>query len=270
MEVPTSRRVSRINHIFFVDNSLLFYKANLRHWQKLTSLLETYEQASGQRLNKSKTAIFFSRNTPREIKEEILEVSGILVSQRYDTYLGLPALVGKSRIAAFHGIKDRVWGRLQDWKLKFLSQAGKEILLKAVIQAIRTYSMNVFLLPKTLCAEINSLMQNFWWGHKSNESRIHWMSWKRMRLSKSIGGMGFRDRACFNKALLTKQCWQLWNCLDSLMARIMKAKYNSRTIVLDSEVGNKPSYIWRSIHSSHALVKEGLIWRIGNGEKVDI
>jgi hypothetical protein len=80
-----------------------------------------------------------------------------------------------------------VWKRLHDWKTKFLSQAGKEILLKAVIQAIPTYSMSIFLLPVGLCADINSIMQKFWWGHKENESKIHWMSWKKMSLSKTKG-----------------------------------------------------------------------------------
>jgi hypothetical protein len=149
--------------------------------------LKAYEKASGQQLNKEKTEIFFSRNTPLEIRQKILEIAGIPSSQRYDTYLGLPALVGKSRTTAFQSIKDKVWRRLQDWKLNFLSQAGKEVLLKAVIQAIPTYSMSVFLLPKALCSEINSLMQKFWWGHQRKEKGIPWMSWSRMGLPKSRG-----------------------------------------------------------------------------------
>jgi hypothetical protein len=60
-----------------------------------------------------------------EEKERIVEITGIPVTQQYDTYLGLLALVGRSRIAAFKSIKDRVWRRLKDWKVKFLSQAGK-------------------------------------------------------------------------------------------------------------------------------------------------
>jgi hypothetical protein len=140
-------------------------------------------------------------------------------------YLGLSALVGKSRTSAFGSIKDRVWSRLQDWKLNFLSQVEKENLLNAVIQAIPSYCMSVFLLPKMLCSGINSLMQIFWWGHQSNESRIHWMSLKRLGTSKALGGMGFRDLHCLNKALLAKQVWRLWEGSDSLVARIMKAKY---------------------------------------------
>ncbi|GLT61041.1 hypothetical protein SLA2020_337760 [Shorea laevis] len=130
-------------------------------WRRLTKILDRYERASGQKLNKDKTAIFFSRNTSPEAREIILQLSGVPASQNFDKYLGLPALVGRSKIREFHNIKDRVWKRLNDWKTKFLSQAGKEILLKAVVQAIPTYSMSVFLLPKELCRALNSMMQNF-------------------------------------------------------------------------------------------------------------
>jgi hypothetical protein len=73
-----------------------------------------YETASGQKLNTSKMAIFFSRNTLSHNKQQLLKASEILVSQRYDTYLRLPALVGKSRMKAFKGIVDKVWKCLQD------------------------------------------------------------------------------------------------------------------------------------------------------------
>jgi hypothetical protein len=159
--VPTSKRGPKISHLFFADDSLLFCKANSVEWRRLTKILDKYEAASGQKLNKEKTSIFFSRNTSAEKREEITRLSGLQATEKYEKYLGLPTLVGKSRVKAFKSIQDRVWNKLQNWKVKFLSQAGKEILLKAVVQAIPTFCMSVFLLPITLCKEINKLMQKF-------------------------------------------------------------------------------------------------------------
>ena len=169
---PTSKKGPRLNHLFFVENSLLFCRADIIHWNRLSSILKIYERASGQKLNTSKTVIYFSLNTSAENQKAIVQAAAITESQRYDTYLGLPALVRKSRMREFKKIVDQIEKRLQDWKLKFLSHAGKEVLLKAVIQAIPTYSMSIFQMPKALCSNINFLMQKFWWSHQSKSTGI--------------------------------------------------------------------------------------------------
>jgi hypothetical protein len=123
--VPTSRRGPRLSHLFFADDSILFCKANSMEWRRLTKIMERYEMASGQKLNKGKTSIFFSRNTSQAKREEITRLSGLCATDKYKKYLGLPTLVGRSRYKAFKGIKDKVWKRLNDWKVNFLSQAEK-------------------------------------------------------------------------------------------------------------------------------------------------
>lgn len=82
--------------------------SNPLKWSRLFFLLETYEQSSGQRLNKEKTSIFFSKNTRPEAKELILAVAGIKSSQSYDKYVGLPIELGRDKIKGFKSIIDRV------------------------------------------------------------------------------------------------------------------------------------------------------------------
>ncbi|CAN1156678.1 hypothetical protein LINPERHAP2_LOCUS21090 [Linum perenne] len=47
-------------------------------------------------------------------------------------------------------------------------------------------------------------MTKFWWGQVSDDRRLHWLSLARLSLPKDSGGLGFRDFATFNQALLAK------------------------------------------------------------------
>jgi hypothetical protein len=256
--------------LFFADDSLLFCKANLNEWVYIQEILDVYERASGQKLNKSKTSVFFSRNTHADSRAYILSLAGVSSTQRYEKYLGLPALIGRSKVSVFSDIKGRIWDRICGWKEKFLSQAGKEIMLKAVIQAIPIYSMSVFLLPKTLCHDINSMMSKFWWGHKENDTKMVWMSWAKLGRAKESGGMGFRDLECFNLALLAKQGWRLIHNSDSLVSQIFREKYYPNASFQTSNLGRRPSYAWRSIWASRKLLQEGMRWRVGDGKSIRI
>ena len=83
---------------------------------------------------------------------------------------------------------------------KHISKAGREVLIKTVAQAIPTYSMSLFKIPKTVCDGINSALSKYWWGQTREEKKIHWINWGRLCTSKRKGGMGFRDIHAFNLA----------------------------------------------------------------------
>jgi hypothetical protein len=184
--------------------------------------------------------------------------------------LGVPAWIGKNKGQAFKEIVERVRKKLINWKVKFLSQVGKEILFKDVGQAIPTYTMSVFQVPISLCLELNRMMQKFWWGHMEKSSKIHWCSWEKLGKSKAIGGLAFRDLRLFNKALLAKLGWRLLNQPSSIIAQILKAKYFPHSSFLDSNLVNRLSFIWRSMFGAKELLKEGLIWRVGDGRSIKV
>jgi hypothetical protein len=125
-----------------------------------------------KKLTERRPWFFFSRNTKEETRQTILIEVGVSATNWYEKYLGLLPLIGRSRISSFNSIKGRIWNKINGWKEKFLSHAGKEILLKAVIQAIPTYMMNVFQIPKALIREINAMMGKFWWGHLEQDPKI--------------------------------------------------------------------------------------------------
>lgn len=104
----------------------------------------------------------------------------------------------------------------------------------------------------------------------NGERKVHWIAWDKMCESKRNGGLGFRDMEAFNQALLAKQAWRLLTVPDSLCARVLKARYYKNSDVMASTCPKRGSFTWKSICHGKELLRHGVIWRIGNGEKVNI
>lgn len=268
--VRISRGGPSFSHLFFADDCLIFCGASLRENRNVMRVISSYELASGQRLNRTKTSLFFSTNTSDEDQAALKNFWGTTACISQDKYLGLPTMVGRGKRHAFNSLKDKVWRRLQGWRDKFLSSAGKEILIKAVAQALPTYTMCCFQLPLGLCKDLNSLVSQFWWRSSSYAWKIHWIKWTNLCVPKVLGGLGFKDLVSFNKALLAKQGWNLISKPESLLARVLKAKYYPHGSFMNSKLGNNPSFTWRSIHGAKELLERGAVWRVGSGENVRI
>lgn len=71
-------------------------------------ILEIYEKALGQMLNKDKISIFFSRNTPSEVQSVILQIASVKSYSSFEKYLGLPLVIGRAKDTAFHSLLDRI------------------------------------------------------------------------------------------------------------------------------------------------------------------
>ena len=141
LEATRNNRLSRISiyrncptvsHLFFADDSILYYKASEQESRELQRILHKYEEATGQKINTIKSSVFFSRNTKEEKREEVKDILGSMQDTQPKKYLGLPSMIGKSKKQVFNEIKERVGKKLMGLKEKLLSIGGREILIKAV------------------------------------------------------------------------------------------------------------------------------------------
>ena len=90
--VSAARQAPSISHLFFADDSVIFYRA-----------------------------------TKEEIKEFVKGTFGAQIIQHHEKYLGLPPLVGRAKKKAFNCIKDQVGRKIATWKGKLLSNGGREV-----------------------------------------------------------------------------------------------------------------------------------------------
>lgn len=89
---------------------------------------------------------------------------GVPIMEINSKYLGLPSIWGHSKGQALNFIIDRVRSKLSGWKQNFISQAGRKVLIKAVVRAVPSFAMACFALPSFFCKKLSSLVLNFWWG----------------------------------------------------------------------------------------------------------
>uniref|UniRef100_A0A803NUT9 Reverse transcriptase domain-containing protein n=1 Tax=Cannabis sativa TaxID=3483 RepID=A0A803NUT9_CANSA len=210
-----ARSAPRVSHMLFADDSYVYCKANDNEAERVLQLLQVYQRASGQQVNQAKSSIFFSKNTNEGTRKKIFS-----------------------------------------WDSQFLSKAGKEVLLKSVAQALPCYAMSVFLLTQEICSNLEGMMSKFWWKSQTNATSkgVSWMSWKKLCRHKNEGGIGFRDLRNYNLYFLGKQGWRLLTNENSLVSMVYKARYYPTGSYLTAEIGQNPSFIWRSIFEAKGLV----------------
>ncbi|KAL8111888.1 hypothetical protein AgCh_019551 [Apium graveolens] len=189
--IKICRKALVISHMLFADDSYLYCKAETEEASKVIQLLNTYEQASGQKINRDKSTVFFCANVMEYNKERVCNELQIREADNSAKYPGLPNILGRNKSVVFGYLKDGVKTIIQNWSVKNVSKPAKEILIKMVAQSLPTFAMNVFLLPLDFTRDIETSMSKFFWNSSQKDnSQISWMGWDRMSRHKHAGGTG--------------------------------------------------------------------------------
>ncbi|KAL8093147.1 hypothetical protein AgCh_035148 [Apium graveolens] len=138
--VKVYKRAPSITHMLFADDSYFYCKAGE---SEVVEILTKFELASGQKVNLSKSSVFYSTNIRTDARHQLCSTLQIEEARDDCMYLGLPNMMKRSKVETMGFLKDKVIRRAQGWDGKIINQGGKEVLVKSVIQSLPTYTMSV-------------------------------------------------------------------------------------------------------------------------------
>ncbi|GER31074.1 RNA-directed DNA polymerase-like protein [Striga asiatica] len=269
--VRISQNGPMLSHLLFADDALVFCKADEEHSILLLDILKKYQEFTVQKVNLHKSSMFLSKNCSDGLKHRIYSLLEGVVVKRSSRYLGLPLGIGASKIETFQFVVEAVRDRIGSWKNNFLSSAGREILIKAVLNALPVFVMSCFLLPVNVCKEVCRLLAKFWWDKGNNQSRsMHWLAWDKMTLPKGEGGLGFQNIKLFNRALILKQLWRIFEQPELLMSKVLKCKYFPNCSMFDCQKNGGASWLWKSWTTLLPVLKIQVNIIIRNGANTSI
>lgn len=102
----------------------------------------------------------------------------------------------------------------------------------------------------------------------SNHGTILLISWDKILRPKCEGGLGIRKTQDVNAALLVKLGWKIIKEPDNLWTKVVSAKYLTKEDFLDVKKSATASRIWKYVLVHRYLLKRGIRWCLGNGNKI--
>nr|GEW68377.1 hypothetical protein [Tanacetum cinerariifolium] len=165
----------------------------------------------------------------KEALDEFKDASGLNPKDRLPVkYLGVPLVSSRLIFRDCKELINKVQNRVNDWKNKSLSIAGRLQLIQSVLGSLNVFWASVFFLPSRVLLDIEQIMLGFLWCQGSMNKGKAKVAWEVVCLPKKEGGLGIRRLDQFNKALMVsgKMSWG-WRKLLKLRPLIQEFIWSS-------------------------------------------
>ncbi|GJS11125.1 RNA-directed DNA polymerase, eukaryota, reverse transcriptase zinc-binding domain protein [Tanacetum coccineum] len=126
----------KLSHICFADDLLVLWKGNRGSLEVVKKYLEEFSLVSGLNPNLGKSTIFFGSIKDRD-RSDLLEILPFKCGKLQVRYLGVPLLAKRLSVLDCKVLTDKVEERINCWRNKHLSYAGRIQLLAYVLSSIK-------------------------------------------------------------------------------------------------------------------------------------
>ncbi|KAF7818437.1 reverse transcriptase [Senna tora] len=254
-------RNTPISHLLFADDVLLFARVDSNSISAIKNVINSFVSCSGLSINNSKSSIWFSNNTPQNMRNTASRDLNFAVVDKPGNYLG-SVLGFKGKHSDFIPLLNKVQIRIDNWSNRFLSLAGKTTLINSVISPIITFHTNSTILPSKTSKAIDKTIRDFFWSSAKNKQKIHTIAWDKVCMPTSLGGLGIHLTKERNLSLITKLSWQVKSNHNSMWSKAITHYLNPSC--------NSYSTTGRAIKKGSSLISSNSISSICNGKNTNV
>ncbi|KAK4257184.1 hypothetical protein QN277_006806 [Acacia crassicarpa] len=255
-----------ISHLFFADDLILFTEASPNQMEEVRRVMKNFCETSGHRINLAKSRMFCSLNVNFNRAMELSQLLGIGLTSDLGKYLGVPVIHKRVTRTTYYPIVQKTKKKLSAWKSKFLTIAGRSVLIKSVLSALPSYCMQSTLLPICTINELDKISRRFLWSQEEEGKKMHLIAWEKVTQAKKQGGLGFKNLRRQNKAFIMKLCWSLLTKKHDLWVQCLWAKYNCGNLSLPKVSKKRSSSpAWKAITQVWEKFLSGVGKKVNNG-----
>ncbi|GJS01701.1 hypothetical protein Tco_0318209 [Tanacetum coccineum] len=156
----------KLINLCFADDLFLFSHGDTDSVKVIKEALNEFKEASGLVPNLPKSKGYFC-NVLNFTKIAILQILPFEEGYLPVKYLGVPLVTSWLVFRDCKELIEKVHARVDDWKNKFLSAAGRLQLIRSVLSSMYIYWASMFILPSRVLLDIEQIIRRFLWSHGS-------------------------------------------------------------------------------------------------------
>lgn len=168
---------------------MIFCKGDISSVRVVCDCIQIFSNTSGLQANSNKSAVY-TTGVHLVIKEAIGHLTQFTSGSFPFRYLGVPLTSKRLSIADCEHLADRMTSRIKCWHSKSLSYAARVQFINSVLIGISSYWCQIFIIPKRVIRQINSICRSFLWFGIFDSHKPGKLKWEDVCKPIKVGGLG--------------------------------------------------------------------------------
>ena len=198
---PIGNQIIKHRASIYADDVVTFSKPDNQDISSIASVLDLFGRASGLGTNMAKSKILPIRCEGIDLT--IIQNSlGCQIDSFPCIYLGMPLWDKRLKRIFFQGLLDKIAKKLAAWKARWITLAGRTVLVRFVLSAMPIFQLISVKQPKWFIKQIDKMRRAFLWVGSDAVSGGKCLI-KRSQVCSplELGGLGIPDLICQGRAL---------------------------------------------------------------------